>query len=110
MTNYREILRLHSLGHTQRSIAASAKASRNTVSDVLKRAQELRITWPLDDDVTNEALDELLYGRRESSSTPYAVINYEYIHQQLVYTAPKTAAARSQTMYAKIKLSQSGQK
>ena len=83
MTNYREILRLHSLGHSQRSIAVSAKASRNTVSDVVKRAQELHITWPLDDDVTNEALDELLYGRHESSPTPYAVINYEYIHQQL---------------------------
>lgn len=44
MTNYREILRLYSLGHSQRSIAASAKASRNTVSDVLKRAEQQHIT------------------------------------------------------------------
>ena len=28
-------------------------------------------------------LDELFYGKRESSSTPYAVINYEYIHREL---------------------------
>ena len=34
----------------------------------------LSVPCPLDDDVTNEALDELLYGRRESSPTPYAVI------------------------------------
>lgn len=41
MINYREILRLHSLGHSQRSIAASAKASCNTVSDVLKKAEAI---------------------------------------------------------------------
>ena len=83
MTNYRKILEMHSQGHSQRSIEASVHCSHQTVRSVLDRAQELHITWPLDDDVTNEALDELLYGRRESSPTPYAVINYEYIHQQL---------------------------
>ena len=83
MTNYRRILEMHSQGHSQRSIEASVHCSHQTVRSVLDRAQELNITWPLDDDVTNEALDELLYGRRESSPTPYAAINYEYIHQQL---------------------------
>ena len=53
MTNYREILRLKSLGYSQRSIASGAKASRNTVSEVLKKAEQLNITWPLDADVTN---------------------------------------------------------
>ena len=60
MTNYREILRLQALGQSQRSIAFSTKASRNSVKDALKRAQELHITWPLDDDVTNEMLDRTL--------------------------------------------------
>ena len=83
MTNYREILRLHSLGHSQRSIAASAKVSRNTVSEVLKKAEQLHIHLPLDDDVTNEMLDELLHESRNSSPAPYAVINYEYIHREL---------------------------
>lgn len=83
MTNYREILRLQSLGYSQRSIAVSAKASRNTVSNTLKKARELHISWPLDDDVTNEMLDELFYGNRHSSSSPYAVIDFEYIHREL---------------------------
>ena len=83
MINYREILRLDSLGYSQRSIASGAKASRNTVSEALKKAEQLNISWPLDDDITNEVLDELFYGKRESSSTPYAVINYEYIHREL---------------------------
>lgn len=43
----------------------------------------MNITWPLDDHVTNETLDELFYGRQESSPISYAVINYKYIHQQL---------------------------
>lgn len=43
MTNYREILRLKSLGYTQRSIASGAKVSRNTVSEVLKKAEQLKM-------------------------------------------------------------------
>ena len=82
MKNYREILRLQALGYSQRNIAAGAKVSRNTVSDVLVRAEELHITWPLDD-VTNEMLDELFYGKHEGNAFPYAVINYEYIHREL---------------------------
>lgn len=83
MTNYRKILEMHSQGFSQRSIEANVHSSHQTVKAVLGRAKELNISWPLDDDITNEVLDELLYGKRESSSTPYAVINYEYIHREL---------------------------
>ena len=83
MINYREILRLDSLGYSQRSIASGAQASRNTVSEVLKKAEQLNISWPHDDDATNEMLDELFYGKRDSHPTPYAVIDYEYIHSEL---------------------------
>ena len=55
MTNYRRILEMHSQGHSQRSIEASVHCSHQTVRSVLDRAQELYITWLLDDDVTNEA-------------------------------------------------------
>ena len=83
MTNYRRILEMHSHGHSQRSIEASVHCSHQTVRSVLDRAQELHITWPVDDDVTNEMLDELLYGKKENSPSSYAVINYEYIHKEL---------------------------
>ena len=43
MTNYRKILRLHSLGYSQRSIASSVKVSRNKVSEVLKKIKEFHI-------------------------------------------------------------------
>jgi DNA-directed RNA polymerase specialized sigma24 family protein len=41
MTKYREILRLHSLGISQRAIAASCQCSTKAISKVLKRAKEL---------------------------------------------------------------------
>ncbi len=44
MTKYREILRLSSLGFSNRNIALSVPCSRNTVAKVLKRAQELDIS------------------------------------------------------------------
>ena len=49
MTKYREILRLSSLGFSNRNIALSVPCSRNTVSKVLKRAKELNLFWPLSD-------------------------------------------------------------
>ncbi|HKM17505.1 MAG TPA: helix-turn-helix domain-containing protein, partial [Limnochordia bacterium] len=39
MTDYREILRLKSLGFSERNIAQNCSCSRNTVSNVLKRAR-----------------------------------------------------------------------
>ncbi len=45
MTNYREILRLSSLGFSNRNIALSVPCSRNTVAKVLKRAQELKVAF-----------------------------------------------------------------
>ena len=83
MTNYRRILELNSQGHSRRSIEASVHSSHQTIKAVLDRAQELNISWPLDDDVTNEVLDELFYGSRDNSPTSYAVINFEYIHREL---------------------------
>ena len=83
MTNYREILRLQSLGYSQRSIASGAKVSRNTVSEVLKKAEQLNIAWPLDDDVTNATLEELFSEKHNSSPKVYASIDYDYIHKEL---------------------------
>ncbi|SFP84782.1 hypothetical protein SAMN04487928_109135, partial [Butyrivibrio proteoclasticus] len=46
MTKYREILRLKSLGFSERNIALSVPCSRNTVSKVVKSAEEKGISWP----------------------------------------------------------------
>lgn len=46
MTKYREILRLKSLGFSERNIAQSCGVSRNTVAKVLKKATEINLSWP----------------------------------------------------------------
>lgn len=55
MANCLEILRLNHLGYTQRMIESTVHCSRHTVRQVLDKAAEKNIKWPLDDDITNEA-------------------------------------------------------
>ena len=47
MTNYREILRLHSLGFNKTEIATSCQCARNTVAAMLQRAANCGLQWPL---------------------------------------------------------------
>ena len=53
MVNYREILRLKSLGYSQRQIAASAHRARDVIRDVCKLADEHNLKWPLDENELN---------------------------------------------------------
>lgn len=63
MTKYREILRLNSMGFSQRNIATTCQCSRNTVAKVLSRAQEEGITWPLPEELTDADLGSRLLMR-----------------------------------------------
>ena len=53
MVDYREILRLQSLGYNITQIAGSLRSSRNTVREVERLADEKGIRWPLGEKVTN---------------------------------------------------------
>ena len=83
MTRYREILRLSSLGFSNRNIALSVPCSRNTVAKVLKRAQELEISWPLEDNQTDEVLEGLFYPK-QSDRSQKRMPDYDYIHKELL--------------------------
>ena len=83
MTNYRKILELYSQGYSQRSIESSVRNSHQTVRAVIDQAAKLNVTWPLEEDVTNEMLDELFYGKRTNDPSPYAVIDFDYIQRKL---------------------------
>lgn len=67
MVNYREILRLRSLDHSQRQVASSAGCSRDTVSTVYKLADKHGLEWPLSEDWPNEKMRDLFYPRRAES-------------------------------------------
>ena len=83
MIDYREILRLHYLGKSQRSIALEVQSSRDTVADTIKAADKAGVSWPLEDDVSNKELQEVLFPGRYVLASPYTVPDYEWIHREL---------------------------
>lgn len=84
MTKYREILRLSSLGFSNRSIVLSVPYSHNTVAKVLKRAQELNLSWPLSDEQTDAVLEQLFYPK--SHNKPQRRMpDYKYIRKELLH-------------------------
>jgi len=56
MTKYRDILRLASLGISQQNIADSCNVSKKTVNRILKRANGIALTWPLEESCTETAI------------------------------------------------------
>ena len=82
MTNYKEILRLHSLGINNTRVAESCCCARSTVISTVQRAQEKGITW---EDI--RSLGETEVARRLHPATSmgrqYKMPDYEYIHQEM---------------------------
>ncbi len=60
MTQYREILRLKSLGFSERNITLSVPCSRNTVLRGVKSAEEKGISWPPPEGTTDADLEKQL--------------------------------------------------
>ena len=81
MVNYREILRLDSLGYSQRQIAASIQSSRDTISAVCKLAGQHGLEWPLPDELSNQAIQDIFYPERNMRTR--RIPDYEYIHKEL---------------------------
>lgn len=83
MVNYREILRLHGLGYSQREITSSVHSSRSTIKEVIDIASAFKIEWPLDPDVTNSDLESLLYPERAVKISNRMPIDFLRIHKEL---------------------------
>ena len=82
MTNYREILRLYSLGFNKTEIATSCKCARNTVTATLQRAANCGLQWPLPEEMSDKQLSDRLFPA--SASKPiYKMPDYAYIHKEL---------------------------
>ena len=84
MTKYREILRLHSLGLSQKDIAESCGVSKKTVNKVLKAAREKNIFWPLSDTDTDAVLSEKLFPKAPKVSSTRQMPDFEYIRRELL--------------------------
>ena len=83
MTKYREILRLKSLGYSERNIALCCSVSRNTVAKVCARAKELGITWPLAPDQTDKVLSKMLFPK-EKTTAKRRMPDYEWVRKELL--------------------------
>lgn len=82
MTNYREILRLHSLGLNKTEIAASCQCARNTVAATLQRAANCGLQWPLPEELSDKQLSERLFPT-SGSKPAYRMPDYAYVHKEL---------------------------
>lgn len=74
---------LQSLGFSERNIAQSCGVSRNTVAKVFKKAAEINISWPLDFDMTDSALEELMFPK-DKSATNKRMPDFNYIRKELL--------------------------
>ena len=83
MTKYYEILRLKSLGFSERNIALSVPCSRNTVSKVLRLAAEKGVSWPLPFGTTDADLERQLSPSAPAVSSK-RMPDYDYIRKELL--------------------------
>ena len=82
MTNYREILRLKSLGLNHTQIAESAAISRPTVITVLQRAAETGLTYQSAAELSDRELTKMLFPS-EANKISYKMPDYEYVHKEM---------------------------
>lgn len=80
--NYRKILELKIEGVSQRTISSSTGHSRNTISDVVRRAKELGIE-SLNETMTNQWLEAFLFPEKQAIEKGYFPVNWELVHKEL---------------------------
>ena len=82
MSNYREILRLGEMGLSRTSIGTALGYSRNTVAEVLRRAQIKGIELPLPDDLSDRELGDMLFPEKAKDKNR-KMPDCEKIHKEL---------------------------
>ena len=82
MTSYREILRLHSQGFSQLSIAASCGCGKGTVQRTVEHAKKHDLVWPLPSEMTDARLWELFSPSVENSGY-YKEPDFEWVHREM---------------------------
>ena len=84
MVDYKAILRLNSEKLSLRQVAARVGNSHHTVKNVIDTAAKNGVAWPIEENVTNQELEKLLFpDRMVSKNVMYAEPDYSYIHKEL---------------------------
>ena len=82
MTNYKEILRLHSLGINNTRIAESCGCARSTVIAALQRAREQDLSWNKIKNCSTEEVARKLYPST-ALGQQYKMPDYEWVHREM---------------------------
>ena len=82
MTNYREILRLKSLGFNHSQIASSMGISRQTTVTVLQRAAEQELTYQTVAELSDRELFKMLYPPATGQFS-FKMPDYEQVHREM---------------------------
>jgi transposase len=78
-----EVLRLHTeASFSDRAIARSLTMSHVTVGNILNRAEEAGISWPLPDNLDENQLENLLFPKPQGRRKKQQVPNWNHIYQE----------------------------
>jgi transposase len=69
MRKVRDVLRLRASGMSKRKIAASLSIGATAAADCIRRARRAGLSWPLPEDLSDEALERILYPPPQVSAT-----------------------------------------
>ena len=81
MTDYREILRLRSLGLNHSQITESMGVARQTVITVLQKSLALELDWQAAESLSDKELSQQLFP--SSSKVSYKMPDYDYVHREM---------------------------
>ncbi|MCR2823897.1 IS21 family transposase [Lederbergia panacisoli] len=83
MIHYRKILELHHDNISQRGIAASTGNSRPKVMEVIERANKKGLKCPLEDEMTDQWIEEFLFPEKTMEGSGRQPLDFDYIHKEL---------------------------
>lgn len=82
MTDYREVLRLRSLGFNNSQIATSMGLSRPTVIGIVQRSMSQGLDWQTAEGLSDRELSEKLFPP-ESEKPGYKMPDYDWVHREM---------------------------
>ena len=83
MRNIRDVLRLSANGLSKRKIAASLGLSATAAGDCIRRAREAGVAWPLAAELTDAALERLLYRSAAPVEKRRPEPDWAMVHREL---------------------------
>ena len=82
MTDYREVLRLRSLGFNNSQIATSMGLSRPTVIGIVQRSMSQGLDWQTAEGLSDRELSEKIFPS-ESEKPGYKMPDYDWVHREM---------------------------